>query len=143
MNIKEPEKQILDDFEHRVTRRISMYGERSDFPQMANYGLDRQQLDDYLFDKQAILDSEGSERSQLTVGGIITVLPVIVLSALPDSSVVYAHGKMWATVGAIVLGLLVALFVKSIMRMIVYYRLSKHKNPKIETYIKAVLFYEA
>ena len=77
MKLREPEKQILDDFEHKVTGKIAKYGNEPDFPKFENYGITRMELDDYLFDKQAILDMGGSKRSQLTIGGFITVLPVL------------------------------------------------------------------
>ena len=69
MKLREPEKQILDDFEHKVTGKIAKYGNEPDFPKFENYGITRMELDDYLFDKQAILDMGGSKRTQLTVGG--------------------------------------------------------------------------
>lgn len=81
MNLREPEKQILDDFEHKVTNKMQKYGDEPDFPKLENYGLTRMELDDYLFDKQAILDMGGSKRTQLTVGGFITVIPVLILPA--------------------------------------------------------------
>lgn len=142
MNIREPEKQFFDDFEHKVTGKISKYEDQPDFPKLSDYGIERMELDDYLFDKQAIMDMGGSKRNQLTVGGFITVLPVLVLSAFPDHSPVYDHGKMWATVIALLIGLLIALFVKALLKMIISLRLNKHKIPKFESYIKAVLFYE-
>ena len=76
MKLREPEKQILDDFEHKVTGKIAKYGNEPDFPKFENYGITRMELDDYLFDKQAILDMGGSKRSQLTIGGFLPVLPV-------------------------------------------------------------------
>jgi hypothetical protein len=143
MQLNEPEKQILNDYEHSVTNKIAKYGDRPDFPKLENYGFSRQDLDGYLFDKQAILDMEGSKRTQWTVGGILTVVPVLVLSAFPDNSVLYAHGKMVASVVALASGLLFyLLFVKSVARMIIHYRLGKLKDTQKEAYIKAVLFYE-
>ena len=50
MELKEPEKQILDDFEHKVTGKIDKYGDEPDFPKLENYGITRMDLDDYLFD---------------------------------------------------------------------------------------------
>lgn len=142
MKLREPEKQILDDFEHKVTGKIAKYGNEPDFPKFENYGITRMELDDYLFDKQAILDMGGSKRSQLTIGGFITVLPVLVLSCFPDKSPVYDNGKMLATVIAVIIGLLLACFVKALLQMIIVYRVNHHKEPKMETFIKAVLFYE-
>ena len=142
MNLREPEKQILDDFEHKVTNKKPKYGEQPDFPKVENYGLTRMELDDYLFDKQAILDMGGSKRTQLTVGGFITVIPVLILSCFPDKSPIYENGKAMTTIIAIIIGLLLACFCKALLQMVILYRVNKHKETKMETFIKAVLFYE-
>lgn len=142
MNLREPEKQILDDFEHKVTNKMQKYGDEPDFPKLENYGLTRMELDDYLFDKQAILDMGGSKRTQLTVGGFITVIPVLILSCFPDKSPIYENGKAMTTIIAIIIGLLLACFYKALLQMVILYRVNKHKETKMETFIKAVLFYE-
>ena len=142
MNLREPEKQILDDFEHKVTNKMQKYGDEPDFPKLENYGLTRMELDDYLFDKQAILDMGGSQRTQLTVGGFITVIPVLILSCFPDKSPIYENGKAMTTIIAIIIGLLLACFCKALLQMVILYRVNKHKETKMETFIKAVLFYE-
>jgi hypothetical protein len=142
MNLREPEKQILDDFEHKVTNKMQKYGDEPDFPKLENYGLTRMELDDYLFDKQAILDMGGSKRTQLTVGGFITVIPVLILSCFPDKSPIYENGKAMTTIIAIIIGLLLACFCKALLQMVILYRVNKYKETKMETFIKAVLFYE-
>lgn len=142
MNLREPEKQILDDFEHKVTNKMQKYGDEPDFPKLENYGLTRMELDDYLFDKQAILDMGGSKRTQLTVGGFVTVIPVLILSCFPDKSPIYENGKAMTTIIAIIIGLLLACFCKALLQMVILYRVNKHKETKMETFIKAVLFYE-
>ena len=142
MNLRESEMQILDDFEHKVTNKMQKYGDEPDFPKLENYGLTRMELDDYLFDKQAILDMGGSKRTQLTVGGFITVIPVLILSCFPDKSPIYENGKAMTTIIAIIIGLLLACFCKALLQMVILYRVNKHKETKMETFIKAVLFYE-
>ena len=142
MNLREPEKQILDDFEHKVTNKMQKYGDEPDFPKLENYGLTRMELDDYLFDKQAILDMGGSKRTQLTVGGFVTVIPVLILSCFPDKSPIYENGKAMTTIIAIIIGLLLACFCKALLQMVILYRVNKHKETKMETFVKAVLFYE-
>ena len=142
MNLREPEKQILDDFEHKVTNKMQKYGDEPDFPKLENYGLTRMELDDYLFDKQAILDMGGSKRTQLTVGGFITVIPVLILSCFPDKSPIYENGRAITTITAIIIGLLLACFCKALLQMVILYRVNKHEETKMETFIKAVLFYE-
>ena len=142
MNLRDPAKQILDDFEHKVTNKMQKYGDEPDFPKLENYGLTRMELDDYLFDKQAILDMGGSKRTQLTVGGFVTVIPVLILSCFPDKSPIYENGKAMTTIIAIIIGLLLACFCKALLQMVILYRVNKHKETKMETFIKAVLFYE-
>ena len=142
MKLREPEKHIIDDFEHKVTNKMQKYGDEPDFPKLENYGLTRMELDDYLFDKQAILDMGGSKRTQLTVGGFITVIPVLILSCFPDKSPIYENGKAMTTIIAIIIGLLLACFCKALLQMVILYRVNKHKETKMETFIKAVLFYE-
>lgn len=139
MNLKDPEKEFFDDFEHKVKGKIGKYGDRPGFPRLEDYGIERMELEDYLFDKQAILDMGGSPRSKMTVGGIVTILPVIILSAFPDSA--YIYGKMWTTVLAIAIGLMLTLCFYAVLKAVIQMRLSKHKDSKLETYIKAVLFY--
>ena len=57
----------VDDLQQAVWRMISTYGESDDFPQMKGYGVTKESLQSYLFDKQMILDSMGSERFQMTL----------------------------------------------------------------------------
>ncbi len=140
MNLREPYKQYYDDYEHRVTSKIAKCGNLPGFPQLADYGIDSQDFDGYLFDKQAIMDMGGSQRSQLTVGGIITVLPLLVLASFPDDS--YIYGKMWTTLLALFIGLLLALFAFALLKAVIACRLAKMKDVKMETYIKAVLRFE-
>ena len=140
MNLKDPEKEFFNDFEHKVTDKMKKYADRQDFPKVEDYGITRMELDDYLFDKQAILDMAGTPRTKMTVGGIITLLPVIVLSAFPDSA--YIYGKMWTTVLAIVVGFMLYMCIYALQKAIIQLRLSKHKDVKYESFNKAVLFYE-
>ena len=119
---------------------MKKYADRVDFPKVEDYGITRMEHDDYLFDKQAILDMAGTPRTKMTVGGIITLLPVIVLSAFPDSA--YIYGKMWTTVLAIVVGFMLYMCTYALQKAIIQLRLSKHKDVKYESFIKAVLFYE-
>ena len=39
MNLKDPEKEFFDDFEHKVTDKIKKYGDRSNFPKLEDYGI--------------------------------------------------------------------------------------------------------
>ena len=139
MNLKDPEKEFFDDYEHKVKRKIGKYGDRLDFPKLEDYGIEKMELEDYLFDKQAILDMGGSPRSKMTVGSIVTLIPIIILSAMPDSS--YIYGKTWTSVLAIAIGLMLTLCLFAVQKAVIKIRLSKQKDLKMESYLKAVLFY--
>ena len=67
-------------------------------------------------------------------------MPIIILSAMPDSA--YVYGKTWTSVLAIVIGLMLTLCFYAVLKAIIQMRLSTHKDSKFETYIKAVLFYQ-
>ena len=76
-------RYILDDFQHQIENKIRNHKNEPDFPQM-DEKLSQEELDDFLFDYQAALDSEGTERTQYTIAGVLIALPIIVLSAFPE-----------------------------------------------------------
>ena len=76
---------VLDDFQHTVENKIRNHKNDAGFPQLpANISED--DLADYLFDYQAALDSEGTERSRYTIAGFLLCLPILIMSAFPDDS---------------------------------------------------------
>lgn len=140
MKLQEPEKQFFDDYEHKVSGKINKYGDRPDFPKMETFGIDRQELDGYLFDQQAIMDMEGTPRTQYTVAGCLIVLPVIILACFPEKS--FSGSLAINTVGAVIVGVILWLIKKSVCKMIINIRLSRMRIRKLESYIHAVLSYE-
>lgn len=137
MALKQTDK-ILDDFEHNVTNRIAAFDNRNDFPRMEDYGVTKEALDSYLFDKQAILDSGGSERSRYTIAGFLIVLPVIVMSAYPDKDLLFGEMTILLAIGV---GLLLCLVVWLLWNLSVQIRLKKIANKQLDNYIKDVLDY--
>jgi hypothetical protein len=128
----------VDDLQQMVFRRIEIWGNNADFPQMNEFGISNESLTDYLFDKQAVLDTIGSERFQYTLLGLFVVLPIFVVACFPDSKL------PWGTNTAIVAGLGgIALFgiYRLIMKTIINIRLKKMYDSKHETYIQKVLSY--
>ena len=137
MALKQTDK-ILDDFEHNVTNRIAAFDNRNDFPRMGDYGITKEALDSYLFDKQAILDSGGSQRSRYTIAGFLIVLPVIVMSAYPDKDLPFGEMTILLAIGV---GLLLCLVVWLLWNLSVQIRLKKIANKQLDNYIKDVLDY--
>ena len=75
----------VDDLQQMVFRRIEIWDSNNDFPQMNDFGISKESLTDYLFDKQAIIDTIGSERFQYTLLGLFVVLPIFIVACFPDS----------------------------------------------------------
>lgn len=136
--MKDLQPNILNDYEHLITRAIERWGEEEDFPVLE--GLERKTLDDYLFEYQRILDSEGSQKAQLTKYGIIAILPVIVLSAFPESMLPW--GK-YSLIAGVAIGLVLALLIKGFVMLLVRVRLNRLKraNPELAEYSASVETY--
>ena len=141
--MKDLHPNILDDYEHRVNSAIEHHQDKEGFPSMEAYGITREKLDDYLFDYQAILDSEGSQRSQLTTYGIIALIPIIVLSVFPRKSLPWNNDTLSILIG-IAIGVVIALIIKG-LRMVLKnknIKRQKTKHPSVAAYINAVLEFE-
>ena len=137
--MKDLQPNILNDYEHLITRAIERWGEEEDFPVLE--GLERKALDNYLFEYQRILDSEGSQKAQLTKYGIIAILPVIVLSAFPESMLPW--GK-YSLIAGVAIGVALALLIKGLVMLLIRARLSRLKsaNPELAEYSSKVEEYQ-
>lgn len=131
---------LLNDYEHRVKHKIECYRERADFPQPGTYNLTEKQVDDYLFDKQVALDSEGTQRTQYTIAGILIVLPVLVVSAIPDDKLPFGSN---ASFFAIAIGILLAVAAKLVGKLLVRSQLRKIYQEDMEHYLEDVLNYKS
>jgi len=130
---------ILDDYQHRVEAQIAAHDGEAGFPRMDDYGFTRDDLDDYLFDVQAIMDSEGSQKTQYTVMGFFIVLPVLIFSAVPDDKM--PGGSDWGLFVAIAFGLVLALLVKCLIKLVIRLRLRNRADKNIDRYISDIFKY--
>lgn len=137
--MKDLQADILNDYQHSITRKIERHGEEETFPRLSDYDITKANLDDYLFDKQAILDCRGSSRSRLTLAGILMVLPIIVLSAFPTG---YLYDQ---EINGLFLGLLIGVVLVTIVNLLqllfMKLKLKQLNNPQIESYLKSVEAY--
>lgn len=134
------EKNLLDDFEHSVSNKVRDHKDEPGFPQPEDFGLEQRYIDDYLFQKQAILDSLGTQKARYTLIGILIVLPVLVASAFPEEDLPY--GMLGGTLLALAAGIVLALLVMGILRLIRSLRLRRMRDASVEQYISAVLSYQ-
>lgn len=130
----------LMDFEQRVSSKMRVESGFSGFPQPEQYNLTKTEIEDYLLDKQAILDSAGSQRTQYTIMGIMIVLPVVVFSAFPQKDM---PGGNWAIFVALAIGLCLAGLVKLLVKARINHRLKRMADERIDRYIEDVLNYKS
>ena len=132
-------KEMLNDFQHMVERRIEMNSHRADFPTMEKYNITEDELSDYLFDRQAIIDSKGSERSRYTLAGILILVPILILSAL------YPVNEMplgdWTLIVAVIAGLALWGLVMMLQKTLIDMRLKNldRQQPNVKSFVDAVL----
>ena len=127
------EKMRYTDWEHSITEKIDSYKACDDFPRPEDFGTTENEVKDYVYDKQRILD-RGEERSRnLVIPGIILVMPVIILSG-------FGEGVKILLIG-VLLGVIFTMLYFAIAKAIDKRRLNKMYDGDAERYIQAVSDY--
>ncbi len=131
----------LNDFQHKVERLIRDHKDEAGFPMLDTFRLEQEELDDYLFERQAILDSKGSERSRYTVAGFLIALPVIVISAFPEESLPWGT---WSLLVAVAIGVGLFLLYLAIQKTVIRTRLSRldANSPEAKRFVDEVLKFD-
>lgn len=131
----------LNDFQHKVERLIRDHKDEAGFPMLDAFRLEQEELDDYLFERQAILDSKGSERSRYTVAGFLIALPVIVISAFPEESLPWGT---WSLLVAMAIGVGLFLLYLAIQKTVIRTRLSRldANSPEAKRFVDEVLKFD-
>lgn len=132
---------LLNDFQHDVTATIERYKDETDFPHIQDFNISNSELDDYLFEKQIILDSNGTERSRYTLAGIMIVLPVVILAFFPIDDLPL---KEYSVFPAMLIGLLLYGLVYVIRKALIRKRLGRLDNDNVDVkrYVDAVMDYK-
>ena len=132
---------VLDDFQHQVENRIRNHKDEANFPQLPE-GVDEMILSDYLFEYQAALDSEGTERSRYTIAGILLCLPILVMSGFPDTSLPFKG--VWNVLAAIGVGLVLFLLYRILMKAYVRSRIQRVNRdyPEVKKYVDSVMAFK-
>ena len=126
---------ISNDFERQLRHKIAHYDYLDTFPKMANFGVNRSEFDDYVIEKQSILDMEGNARKRYTLLALIFLLPFFVLSAFPEQ---YLPLGNYAFLIGFVIGFLLVALQQWIIKKVKQKRLNRIYHPQIEKYIEAV-----
>lgn len=128
------EKRAVIDWEHTLINKIEENIGKTDFPEVEKFGITIDEVKDYAYDKQRILDREDERKKKLVIPGILLVLPPIILSAFRNDTLTLLLG--------VVIGLLLVFAYRAIMRIIDNAALKKLYCPEIEEYICAVMDFD-
>ena len=126
---------ISNDFERQLRHKIAHYDYLDTFPKMADFGVNRSEFDDYVIEKQSILDMDGNARKRYTLLALIFLLPFFVLSAFPEQ---YLPLDNYAFLIAFVIGFLLVALQQWIIKKVKQKKLNRIYHPQIEKYIEAV-----
>lgn len=132
---------VLDDFQHTVENKIRNHKNDAGFPQLpANISED--DLADYLFDYQAALDSEGTERSRYTIAGFLLCLPILIMSAFPDDSLPFEG--ILNVLTAIGVGLILFFLYRVVMKIVVKKKICQANQdyPEVKNYVDRVMAFK-
>lgn len=132
---------VLDDFQHTVENKIRNHKNDAGFPQLpANISED--DLADYLFDYQAALDSEGTERSRYTIAGFLLCLPILIMSAFPDDSLPFEG--ILNVLAAIGVGLILFFLYRVVMKIVVKKKICQANQdyPEVKNYVDRVMAFK-
>lgn len=132
-------ENILDDYEHKVARIVDEHADDSLFPKLEDFQLTREQLDDYLFEKQVILDFGRNLRTRYTIWGILIVLPVLFIDAFPHEQLPWGDYSLFV---AIMVGLALCAVYELLLWVVRAMRLKRQSDPQVERYIQKVLHYD-
>lgn len=140
-DLEEQYVTVVDDFQHVVENKIRNHKDEAGFPQRP-VEVSEEVLSDYLFDYQAALDSEGTERSRYTVAGILLCLPILVMSGFPDDSLPFKG--VWNVLAAIAVGLVLFLIYRVIMKAVVRSRVRRANQdyPEAKVYVDKVIAFK-
>ncbi len=124
----------IDDMEHRVRKVIAEHREEAGFPKLEDYGVSEEEFDDYLFDKQAVIDDIDSLKKKYTIYSIIFIIPFVVIA--------FYETTVRNTLIATGSGLLLCLAYYLLTLLVRKIRMSRMNNSAIERYITDVMKYQ-
>ena len=124
------ETRALIDWEHTITAKIENNRDKENFPKPESFGITENEVKDYIYDKQRILDREEERSKKLIVPGMLLVLPIIVLSGFGQGIKLLLYG--------VAMGVVLMMLYFAVMKLINKTKLNRMANPDIEKYLDAV-----
>ena len=125
---------MLIDWEHSITDKMERNKGELGFPRPEDFGITEDDVKNYVYDKQRILDREEERKTNLVVPGIILVMPVIILSGFGNSMKILLAG--------VFAGVALMILYFAIVRFLDRCKLKKMYDERIENFIQVVTNYK-
>lgn len=122
-----------NEWEYKISKSIKNNQDKEGFPQLADYGLTREEFDDYVVEKQYLLNRMDNHKSSFVVPGVLLVIPVLIVSMFTDS--------VWGLFGSVAVGVIIASAYMLIMSAVDKKKLLKIYDDRIESYITDIVNY--
>lgn len=124
---------ITSNWERRISNAIRNYKDSDGFPRLSSYGVEQAEFDDYVVEKQYLLDRLEQRKGSFVVPGALLIMPVVVISMFTDS--------VTGLVAGVFAGVVLATTYLFTMNAKDKKKLRKLYDERIERYIDAVLDY--
>ena len=126
---------IEDSYQQQMLRKIALRSSEEGFPNYSDYGVDKGSVEDYLSEKQDVLDLRGSQTRQFTVVGCLVLIPALIASGIDHTQSPLGHKtSLVALLGGVVL----AACWWGLNSWRVNRKLKAIGNPDIEAFLSAV-----
>lgn len=120
-------------WEDRITSAIKRGSNNDDFPKPDDYGFTNEEFDDYVIEKQYLLDKLYDRRNNFLVPGLLLILPIIIISIFNNS--------VKGLFAGMVTGIIFASAYIFTLNAIDKKKLNKLNDERMEKYINDILCY--
>ena len=126
---------IEDSYQQQMLRKIALRSSEDGFPKYTDFGVDKESVEDYLSEKQDVLNLRGSQTRQFTVVGCLILIPALIASGFDHTQSPFGDKtSLVAMLGGVVL----AACWWGLNSWRVNRKLKAICNQEIEAYLRAV-----
>ena len=124
-----------ESYQMYILRKISRHDITPNFPKLNDFGITKSEMEDYLSEKQDIMDIPGSQTHRMTVLAGIILVSMLIFSAFDHIDTVLGTNASLVGMGV---GLLLSCIWFFIVKFRVKSKLKALYNETIENYLEAV-----
>ena len=86
---------IEDSYQQQMLRKIALRSSEDGFPKYTDFGVDKESVEDYLSEKQDVLNLRGSQTRQFTVVGCLILVPALIASGFDHTQSPFGIRPHW------------------------------------------------